>query len=328
MGSLRALADAKGLKIGTAAPPPAAADEQYRQVLSREFNQVVAENALKFGPLRPTRDRFDWGPAEQIVRFAAEHAMAVRGHALAWHEQMPTWLTQDPPPAEEFRQILREHVQAVVRHFAGQIFAWDVVNEAIAQDGTLRPSLLVEKLGVGWVAEVFQWAREADSDVKLFYNDYGAEELNAKSDGIYSVLQEFLRRGVPIDGVGLQCHLALDKPLAVEAVRQNLRRLLDLGLAVHITELDVRIPLPTSDSQKMEQARMYGDLLKVYLEETAAGRGTTAEGWRRVFTMWGFTDRWSWIPVFFKGYGSALLFDEAYQPKPAYEAIRRVLNEG
>ena len=214
--------------------------------------------------------------------------------------------------------MLEQHVRKVVKRYRGRVHYWDVVNEAIA-DGTetLRESVWSKALGPTYVEQAFRWAHETDPEARLFYNDYGGEGLGPKSDKIYSFLSGLLEKGVPVHGVGLQMHVDLGAANWVEDLGTNIRRLAGLGLEVHVTELDVRLPVPATAEHLEKQASLYAEILKTCLESGGCG----------AFILWGFTDARSWVPHFFKGFGEALLFDAGYQPKPAYEALRRVLRE-
>jgi endo-1,4-beta-xylanase len=323
---LRALADARGMAVGAAVnPAPLRCTETYGRVLGREFNMVTTENALKFGPVHPEPGRYDFADADLIVDFAEDHAMQVRGHALVWHQQVPVWLdpeaggTLDVTPAQR-EEVLREHITTVVGRYAGRIAVWDVVNEAIGEDGSggLRETLWLAALGPGYIDRAFRWAHEADPDALLFYNDYGAEGMGGKSQQVYDLVADMVARGVPIHGVGLQMHLALGEVPDLAAVRANMTRLGELGLQVHITELDVRLPADPAPALVARQAEIYRTMMEVCLAVDAC----------TAYVTWGFTDRYSWIPSFYPGMGEALIFDAAYRPKPAYTALREALTAG
>lgn len=317
--SLRKLATPRNVWIGTAvAPEPLRCEPAYAGVLGREFSMVTTENALKFGPVHPARDRYDFEAADAIVKFAESNDMWVRGHTLVWHIQQPAWLEEGKWTRDELIEVLREHITTVVGRYRGRIAAWDVVNEAIEEDGTLRDTLWLQVIGPEYIELAFRWAHEADPDALLFYNDYACEGLGCKSDAVYALVQGMLERDVPIHGVGLQSHLVLASPPDLEGVRANIERLGDLGLLVHVTEMDVRMQGEPTEAKLKRQAQMYGE----FLETCLAAENCTA------FVLWGFTDRHSWIPGFQPGWGSALIFDESYQPKPAYEALRGVLSGG
>src|SRR5581483_6710010 len=183
--------------------------------------------------------------------FAVKNGMKVRGHTLVWHEALPAWLAKGTWKPEELRAILNGHVRAEVAHFAGKVYAWDVVNEAIDKDGSMRQDLWNGKPGIGapgtygYIEEAFRTAHAADPQAILFYNDYDSEVANPKSGAIYAMLRELLAHGVPIGGVGFQCHLS-DADISPQEMIANFRRFADLGLQVQITELDVRLPVNAS----------------------------------------------------------------------------------
>ena len=293
------------------AADPLRNEPEYAETLSREFNLVTPENSLKFGPVHPDRDRYAFGEADLIVDFAEDHRMQVRGHTLVWHNQLPAWLTEGDWAREELADVLHDHIVTVVGRYRGRVVAWDVVNEAVGDSGSLRDTIWLRVIGPEYVDLAFQWAHEADPDARLFYNDYGAEGLGPKSDAIYAMVESMVQRGVPIHGVGLQMHTSLGGCPDPGAVAANIERLAALGLEVHITEMDVRIPEPVTPEKLEAQARIYRDVLRVCV----SARGCTA------FVLWGFADCHSWIPDFFPGYGAGLIFDENYAPKPACDAI-------
>jgi endo-1,4-beta-xylanase len=317
--ALRILAQAKGIDIGAAvAIGPLKQDETYRSLLAREFSMITAEGAMKFWALHPDRDRYWFDTADMLVGFARSNGMKVRGHTLVWHQVLPPWLTGGRFTRGELIDILKDHILTVVGHYRGQIVAWDVVNEAVEDPqwgGGLRKTLWLQVIGPEYLGMAFRFANVADPESRLFLNEYGAEALGQKSDAVYTLLRDLLRSGVPVHGVGLQMHVSLDSPPRVEDVLTNIRRLADLGLEVHITELDVRIRAPVTDEKLAAQARLYREVTRACLAVTRC----------KAIVLWGFTDKYSWIPRYFPGYGSALIFNEAYQPKPAYYAIGEAL---
>jgi endo-1,4-beta-xylanase len=313
--ALRELAEARGVAIGAAvAPGPLRCEPAYAGALGHEFNILTTENAMKFGPIHPEPDRYSFDDADAIVDFAEAHDMLVRGHTLVWHQQLPSWVEEGQWTREELMEVLHEHITTVVGRYRGRVDAWDVVNEAI-ESGGLRNTVWQRVIGPEYIELAFRWAHEADPDALLFYNDYACEELCSKSDAIYSLVKNLVDQGIPIHGVGLQTHISVVGPPDPQSVAQNIRRFNELGLDVHITELDVRMRGEPADRQLERQADIYRDLMKVCL---SADRCTA-------FVMWGFTDRHSWIPASHAGWGSALIFDEAYRPKPAYDALRDAL---
>jgi endo-1,4-beta-xylanase len=313
---LRELAKARGMYIGAAvAVEPLLKSSQYQTTLAREFNMVTAENALKFDATHPARERYTFEGADAIVAFAQQHKMKVRGHTLVWHAALPSWVSAGKFSQEEMKTILREHIHTLVKHYRGKLYCWDVVNEGLVGDGSLRKTVWAEGIGPDYMDWAFRWAHETDPKAKLFYNDYAVEELNAKSDAMYKMVKDMLKRGVPIHGVGLQMHIS-SLP-SIESLAANIKRFNDLGLEVHITELDVatRLMKGTQEEKLAEQARIYRSVMQVCL----AAKNVKA------FVMWGFTDAHSWLARYEGRQDFPLPFDTAYQPKPAYYALADAL---
>jgi endo-1,4-beta-xylanase len=211
---LREAADRANLLIGSAVRPYALSDAAYSQTLGHQFNMVEPEDSLKWWVLRRNEGAFDFAEGDAIVRFAHAHGMKVRGHCLAWDHDNPEWLTQSHLTPAGLSRQLKEHITTVTRHYAGQVFAWDVVNEALDQEGKLKDSPWYNQPGIGlaqqgtaYIERAFRWAHVADPSALLFYNEGGAEAMNAKSDAVYAMVKDFTRRGIPIDGVG-DAHLA------------------------------------------------------------------------------------------------------------------------
>ena len=318
--SLRSLAQNRGIVIGAAVAVNALRNEPvYREVLAREFSSLTAENAMKFMFVHPERDRYDFTDADTLVTFAEDNNMKVRGHTLVWHIQLPQWLTEGKFTRQQLLQILQNHIYIVVGHYRGKVFAWDVVNEGIADNNGLRDTIWLRGIGPEYIDLAFRWAHEADPKARLFYNNYGGEGLGAKSDAIYNLVRGMVQRGVPIHGVGLQMHVGLNNAPPPADVAANIQRLAALGLDVHITEMDVQIQNGTgTESERFAaQAKIYRDMLGVCLSKRNC----------KAFVLWGFTDKHSWIPQFTKKPDAALIFDNFYRPKPAYNALREVLRQ-
>jgi GH35 family endo-1,4-beta-xylanase len=324
--NLRSAAQGK-LHIGTAAKPGfITEDARYATTLAREFDQLEPENEMKWSLLRPARDRFDFAPADELVRFAKQNGMVVRGHTLLWHQAVPKWLGEGRWTWNDLSQLMADHIQTVVEHFAGSVYAWDVVNEAFHPDGSLRSTIWYDSPGTGaegaygYIERAFVLAHAADPKAKLFYNDYAFEAGGPKFEAILAMARDFRKRGVPIDGIGFQCHFALDS-ISASKLERTMRAFTDLGLEVHITELDVRLPVNgTGQATSIDlerQAQIYGDVVRACLEV----RSCTA------IQVWGFSDARSWIPRFFPGHGAGTLFDQEYHAKPAYPIVLDLLSQ-
>ncbi|MGA7752041.1 MAG: endo-1,4-beta-xylanase [Candidatus Sulfotelmatobacter sp.] len=324
--TLRQAADRTNFLVSAAVRPGLFSEAAYTVTLAREFNMVEPEDAMKWQVIRRNADTFDFRPADEVVRFAQSHSMKVRGHCLVWDHNNPEWLSHGGFNSVQLSRILQEHIAVVMKHYSGQVFAWDVVNEALDENGRFKdspwynqPGIGLSERGAAYVEQAFRWAHEADPRALLFYNENECEGLNRKSGAVYAMVKDFKLRGVPIDGVGLQMHIPrLDFDSA--SVAANIARLTVLGLQVHITELDVSLPLDSTgqpqDVDLQRQAEIYREVVRACLENP----GCTA------IQTWGFTDKYSWIGSHTQGArGAALPFDRTYKPKPAYDAIFNVI---
>lgn len=285
--------------------------ELYTQILAREFNLLTVEHVMKFAPIHPVPDRYRWQEADEIVAYAERNNMQVRGHTLVWHIELPDWVYKEECSREHMIQVMQGHIQTVVGHYRGKIMAWDVVNEAIDDNGRLRETIWLQCIGPDYIEIAFRSANETDPNALLFYNDYGGEGAGHKSDAIYSLVKNLRGRGVPIHGVGLQMHVTVSDYPNPKLVIKNMQRYAELGLVVHITEMDVAIDIPVTQDKLAKQASVYQQMLEACLSVSNC----------QAFVLWGFTDRQSWIPAYMKGYDSGLIFDRDYKPKPAYHAL-------
>jgi endo-1,4-beta-xylanase len=304
---LKAAAAGVGRLVGTAVQAGLLVDPQYNAVVSREFSYLTAEYQMKWNVIEPVRGGRDFGPGDAIAGYAAAQGMRLKGHTLLWHGATPSWV--NALTADDLRAAVEQHIRTVVGHYRGRVHAWDVVNEAVADDGrSLRDTVFRQKLGDRYIADAFRLARETDPGALLFYNDYGGEGGTAKADRIYMLLQELLLQGVPVDGVGLQMHISATSRPSDAAIAANMRRLASLGLIVHISEMDVRMDNGGgSDQMRMQAQRAaYHDVVQVCVGEPRC----------EAITFWGVTDAHTWISG-----DRPLLFDTRYQPKPAYDGV-------
>jgi endo-1,4-beta-xylanase len=334
--TLRQAAAKRGLLVGAAVqtneygqPDPLLIDPMYAQTLIGQYSMIEAENAMKWNVIHPAPTRYDFGPGDQLVAFAQAHDIRVRGHNLCWNADNPAWLkglAGGSPSAAA--KVLHDHIATVVAHYRGKIFAWDVVNEALEDNPPgrikMKNSVWYNQPGIGlsgtdYVEQAFRWAHEADPDALLFYNDYDIEVPGPKFQAVFAMLKDFVSRGVPINGVGMQMHLDNSAYLDPVGLAQNMQQIMSLGLQVHITEMDVRIAVDShgnaSTAQLLSQANKYQQVISVCIQQPAC----------KAFQTWGFTDKYSWVPSHMKGYGAALPFDAEYRPKPAYKSMIKVL---
>ncbi|KOX13881.1 1,4-beta-xylanase [Nocardiopsis sp. NRRL B-16309] len=322
----------EGMVIGTAVaggghhesqdyPDPFTHDRRYLRHMAAQFSSLSPENQMKWEYLRPDQDTYDFAAADAIVEYAEANGQVVRGHTLLWHSQNPDWLEEGDFSREELRTLLREHITTVVGRYAGRIHQWDVTNEIFQENGELRTeeNVWIRELGPEVIADAFRWAHEADPSAELFLNDYNVDGLNAKSDAYYALSQELLDQGVPLHGFSTQAHLSLQYGFPGD-LEENLRRFDELGLNTAITELDVRMTpdgrhgRPSRD-QLIQQADYYRQALEACLNVDGC----------RSFTIWGFTDKYSWVPHFFEEEGHATVMTDRFQRKPAFYTLLHTL---
>lgn len=316
--TLRELAQGHNLLIGTSVgSSPFLKDEEYKKVLAQEFNVFTIENDLKFSRVHPQRDVYNFLIPDVMVKFAGEHRMKVRGHTLVWYRNLPDWISNGDFSKQQLKAILKDHIQTVVKRYKGRIYAWDVVNEAYNTDGTLRENIFLKVIGPEYIELAFKWAHEADPNALLFYNDYGNEGINSKSTAIYKMAKNLKKKGIPIDGIGFQMHTDINKKQNYNKVKENFKRLADIGVGVQITEMDVKtFNSDLSDIDKVvKQAEVYQKTLNVCLKAENCS----------AFVTWGFTDRYTPINEKNDVNDFPLLFTSDYKKKLSYKALREAL---
>jgi GH35 family endo-1,4-beta-xylanase len=326
---LRTYADAIGKQIGVAASSwrfNVSSDADARtSVVGGQFNVLVAENEMKAAYLQPERGTFTFDDADRVVQLAERQGMAVRGHTLAWHSQVPTWLTSDGKKNSnnfsraELLDLLRAHIEAVVGHYKGRVAEWDVVNECLDDNQSsirsnpdgydLRPSVWATGIGADFIDSAFVYAHRVDPEAKLYLNDYGVElKGSGKCEALYNLAKRLKQSGVPIDGVGLQCHLTVGELDSLKLV-ENIARYADLGLNCIITELDIALNDTSDPEEVRRQAAEYEIVTRIMTEQPNCPR----------LLIWGVTDDQSWRA------NQPLLYDADVQPKQAYYGVQQAL---
>ncbi len=315
-------------------------------LIGEEFNSVTAENAMKWGEIRPDGVTWQWQRADRLVDFATRQGMHVLGHTLVWHSQVPASVFTDAQGAALTRTALlarmEAHIATLVGRYRGRVHAWDVVNEAIDEGNGWRRSRWLQIVGEDFMEQAFRFARQADPAAKLLYNDYNMHNP-AKREFLLRVLRDYLDRGVPIDGIGLQGHLGLDYPDLAEWER-SIAAYEALGLQVHITELEVDVlPSPYQMSAEISDRFAYSrendpfpDGLPTEVQQQLADRYaqifTILRRHRAVqrVTFWGLHDGISWkndFPIAGRT-NHPLLFDRRMQPKPAWHRLMEMARDG
>ena len=290
---------------------------KYNAVVTKEFNSITAENAMKFGALHPSENTFTWTDADYLVTYAQANNKRIHGHTLNWYQSLPSWVTNFVGDSVAWENLLKTHIQTVVTHFKGKVVSWDVVNEAFNDDGTVRNTIWVQKLGPDYVSRCFQYASQADPDAILFYNDYGHEYSAAKRTAINNMITSFKNRGIPIHGIGLQFHITVTQSDA--NISAAINAAISTGLKIHISELDVRLNTNLSPTLSLtpaladQQAAKYKAVVQAYKTIPAAQQFG--------ITTWNVGDADSWIPSWQGAPDWPLPFDANYLRKPAYRGI-------
>jgi len=305
-------------------------------LIARQFNAVTPENIMKAGIIHPGWDTYNFELADKLVEYAQKNGLKINAHNLIWHSQLPGFVRR-LNDADSVRQFFYNHITTVAGRYAGKVFSWDVVNEALADDGTLRKSIFLEKLGDNYVVEAFRLAQKASPNTELYYNDYGIEH-SKKRAGAIALIKKIKAAGVRIDGVGIQGHWkANNVPLA--DIEQSIIEFSALGVKVMFTELDLSVlPSPwnsnTADVSRTSVSREGMDPYQNSLPDSVQNMlAKSYEDLFRLFlkhknkisriTFWGVSDGQSWLndwPI--RGRTNyPLLFDREYQPKPAFYKV-------
>ncbi len=311
--TLRAGAEAQGRYFGVAVGQGDLGNSTATNVAGTQFDMVTPENEMKWDTVEPSNGGYNFGPGDAIVNFATSHNARVRGHNLVWHSQLPGWVTS--LPQSQVKSAMESHITSEVSHFKGKIYAWDVVNEPFNEDGSFRQDVFYNAFGGGaaYIADALRTARAADPNAKLYLNDYNIEGSGSKSNAMYSLAQTLLQQGVPLDGIGFESHFIVGQ--VPSSLQSNMQRFTALGLDVAITELDDRMSTPASSQNLQQQATDFSNVVKACLN-TARCPGVT---------QWNISDADSWVPGTFPGQGAATMFDNNYQPKPAFNAVLTAL---
>jgi endo-1,4-beta-xylanase len=309
--TLRAAAEAQGKYFGTEVTGNMINNTTITNLAAQQFDMVTPGNEMKWDATEPSNGSYTFGGGDGIVSWAQSHGLRVRGHNLVWQNQLPSWVSS--LPLNQVQQAMESHITTEVSHYKGKIYAWDVVNEPFNGDGSLVSDVFYKAMGSGYIADALRTAHAADPGAQLYLNDYSIEGENAKSNAMYSLVQSLLAQGVPINGVGFESHFILGQ--VPSSLLANMQRFAALGVNVAVTELDDRIQLPATTANLNQQATDYATVVSDCLQVSRCVG----------VSQWGVGDADSWIPGTFSGYGAATMYDQNYQPKPAYSAALSAL---
>ncbi len=312
--------------IGVAVNMRNVSEPGQMELIKRNFNSVTAENAMKPQSTQPEKGRYTWGQADRIANFCRENGLKMRGHTLMWHAQIGEWMYRDSLgnllPKEAFYRNMREHIFSIVNRYKDVVYCWDVVNEAVADGGQnpYRNSAMYQIAGDDFIKQAFRYAREADPDALLFYNDYNAA-LPGKRDRIYNMVKQMKAEGVPIDGIGMQGHYNIYGP-GMEEIETAITKYAELVDNIHFTEVDIRanvdmggqLQFNRDSIQISPDVQAKHDAQYVGLFEVLRRHKDVVKS----VTFWNLSDRDSWVGA----HNYPLLFDRNYQPKRSYYLVR------
>ena len=323
------------------------ADTTATRTIETHFNCIVAENCMKPEAVQPQEGMFKWRKADRFVKFGEDRGMTVIGHVLVWHAQTPDWFFKDslgqPASKQLLTERMRNHIQTVVGRYKGRIHGWDVVNEAIEDDGTFRQSPWYQILGPEYIEMAFRFAHEADPDAELYYNDFSMS-VPAKRKAVCQMISDLKKKGIRIDGIGMQSHNGLTWP-EMDDYEASIEAYAALGCQVMITELDMNVlPNPESFSgAEVSQSFGYSEKMDPYKNGLPADVEKRINArWVEFFklykrharqisrvTTWGVSDVQSWMndwPI--EGRTAyPLLFDRQYQPKSVVKDIMKLFKK-
>ncbi|MBN1617069.1 MAG: endo-1,4-beta-xylanase [Spirochaetales bacterium] len=312
----RTLANKQKMDFGVAIKAGDIFDPVRSKIIIDNFNLIVPEDSMKWANIRPKKDFWNWSDMDAMVAFAQKNKMKIKGHTFLWHDQNAPYVGS-LKTREEAIALLEDHITTIVTRYKGRVSEWDVANEVFLEDGSLRNSIWYRLIGDDFLDVAFHAARKADPKAKLILCDYNTEYAgSAKGDASYEMVKGLKERGVPIDGVAFQLHVMAELPLDEEAIRENIKRFAALGLSVSFSEVDVRVRMPLDESKEAEQNAVYEKLAKIARTEPTA----------KSMILWGFTDKGSWIPRSFAGFGSAHIFDTKLEKKTGYDAVMKGLS--
>lgn len=317
-------------------------DSLGEQIVLTEYNTITPENSMKWMYMEPEQGKFEFETADKYIDFSTKNDIAFIGHNLVWHSQLAGWV-EKIESKEELSASLKNHVQTVAARYSGKIHGWDVVNEALNEDGTLRNSLFLKQLGPDYLINSFKWAEEADPKAELYYNDYNMTRQEKRA-GAIKLVKDIQASGARIDGIGMQAHWGLEDP-TLEEIETSILEYSDLGIQVMITEFDITVLPNPWDLEGAEVSQNFegSEHMNPYTKELPDSVNTQlAQRYKDIFslfkkhsdkisrvTFWGINDGVSWLnswPIEERT-NYPLLFDREYNRKPAYYSVLEVAKD-
>lgn len=305
--------------IGTAVNYDAwKSDPEYARLMRQHFNSLTAENIMKPAYLHPDENIFRWELADELADYCKNNSIRLHGHTLLWHNQLPSWMQFFQGDEAAWDAMMKKHIQTIVSHFKGKVTAWDIVNEAFEEDGSFRRSVWYVQLGESYIEKAILYAKEADPNVLLFYNDYNMESNALKRSAVLAHFDKLRAKGVTIDGIGVQMHVYHVYPSPL-MIRECLMEIAQRKYKIHLSEIDVSVnPLSVdveySDSVQALQTKQYETIINTYQEIPAELQYGC--------TFWGISDKYTWIRL---REDYPLIFDDEYRKKKLFNAVKFAL---
>ncbi|WP_291858081.1 endo-1,4-beta-xylanase [Marinilabilia sp.] len=305
-------------------------DSAMQAIVAKDFNSITLENSMKMYAVHQSESDYTWDHVDDVVDYAQQNQLRLHGHAFIWHSGTPRWINEMAPDSAKLDQIMEEYILTYGSRYKGKVAGWDVVNEALLDStGTYRESIWYETMGEGYIARAFELAHQADPEAVLFYNDFNIERDTVKLHAMLRMVDKLKAQDVPISGIGFQMHIRMDTD--EETVEYALKKAAETGLQIHLSEIDIifnkhddtpgggiQIYDELTEEMLQAQAEKYQWLAEAYIRNVPAEQ-------RYGMTVWGFSDKHSWIPSFFNLNDWPCLFDENMDPKPAYHGYMKGL---
>ncbi len=318
------LKDNASFPVGTAIRAHQLAnDSLIKTIVKRDFNSITLENGMKMYAVHRSPNQYNWEHVDDVVNFAEENSIRLHGHAFIWHSGTPRWISEMDPDSTMLDKIMEDYILTYGNRYKGKVAGWDVVNEALLDStGEFRKSIWYETMGEQYIARAFELAHKADPEAVLFYNDFNIERDTVKLHSMLRMIENLKAQDVPISGIGFQMHIRMDTD--EKTIEYALKKAAETGLQIHLSEIDIifnkhddtpgggiQIHDKLTDEMLQAQADKYQWLAEAYIRNVPPEQ-------RYGMTVWGFSDKYSWIPGFFRIKDWPCIYDNNMNPKPAY----------
>lgn len=305
-------------------------DSTMQAIVAKDFNSITMENSMKMYAVHRSEKEYNWDHVDDVVNYAQQNNLRLHGHAFIWHSGTPRWIHELEPDSAKLDQIMEEYILTYGNRYQGKIAGWDVVNEAFLDStGEYRNSIWYDTMGEDYIARAFELAHKADPEAVLFYNDFNIERDTVKLHAMLRMVEKLKARDIPISGIGFQMHIRMDTD--EKTIEYALEKAAETGLQIHLSEIDIifnkhndtpgggiQVHDELTDEMLQAQADKYQWLAEAYIRNVPPKQ-------RYGMTVWGFSDKHSWIPGFFRIKDWPCLYDENMEPKPAYYGFMKGL---